>query len=87
MMNSHRLFIVLPVPLTYGTGINICSCKNSNCINQHHGHILTGNLRIIENDKHRKIISNRPNYKKPKTINTDQQSNLIEFVISLLDKM
>ena len=39
----------------YETGINVCSCKNSNFINPHHGHISTGDLRIIENDKLRKI--------------------------------
>ena len=43
--------------LTYGTGTNICSCKNSNFINQHHDHILIGDLRIIENGKFMKIIS------------------------------
>ena len=54
--------------LTYGTGINMYSCKNSNFTNQHHGHILTGDLRIIENDKLRKVISKGPNYKEPKKL-------------------
>ena len=54
---------------TYGTEINVCSCKNSNFINQHHGHILTGDLRVIKNDKLRKMVSKGPNYRESKTTN------------------
>ena len=55
--------------LAYGTGINVCSCKNSNFINQYHGYIVTTDLKIIENDKLRKIINKRPYYGEPKTNN------------------
>lgn len=59
--------------LFYETGINACRWKNSNFVNQYLGHILTGNLRIIENDKLRKLISKGPNYKESKTINKNRQ--------------
>ena len=34
---------------TYGTNINSCNCTNSKYLNHHDGHIITGDLRIIEN--------------------------------------
>ena len=36
---------------TYGTGIITCSCTNCKYLNLHHGHIITGDLKIIENKK------------------------------------
>ena len=36
---------------TYGTGIISCNCTNSRYLNHHHGHIITGDLRIIESKK------------------------------------
>ena len=46
-----------------------CDCHNSQFINEHHGHIVTGDLRIIENENLRKLISKGPNYREPKTVN------------------
>ena len=43
--------IIITGMLTYGTGINVCSCENSNFMNQNLGHILTGGPQIIENHK------------------------------------
>ena len=54
--------------LTYGTGLNVCSCKNSIIMNQHHGHILTGDLQVIGNDKRRKLVSKGPNYRESKLL-------------------
>jgi len=54
---------------TYGTGISSCSCKESAYIDEQHGHIITGDLRMIENSKLRRLLSKGPNYREPKTIN------------------
>ena len=54
---------------TYGTGIASCDCQNSTFRDQHHEHIVTGDLRIIENEKLRKLISKGPNFREAKTIN------------------
>ena len=37
-----------------------------------HGHIVTGNLNIIENNKLRKLLSKGPNYREAKTLNYDK---------------
>ena len=55
--------------VTYGTGIDSCNCANSSFLDDHHGHIITGDLRIIQNNKLRKIISKGPNYREARTIN------------------
>jgi len=45
-----------------------CNCANSPFIDNHHKHILTGNLNIIENSKLRKLFSKGPKYREKKTI-------------------
>ena len=46
-----------------------CTCKESLHSDPHHGHVVTGDLRIIENSKLRKLFSKGPNYRENKTIN------------------
>ena len=46
-----------------------CSCSDSEYCDPHHGHVVTGDLRIIENPKLRKLFSKGPNYRENKTIN------------------
>ena len=54
---------------TFGTGILTCDCNKSTFCNTDHGHVLTGDLRIIENVRLRKLISKGPNYREPRSIN------------------
>ena len=54
---------------TYGTGLTNCDCHQSSFKDDTHGHIITGDLRFIENKKLRKLISKGPNYREAKTIN------------------
>ena len=46
-----------------------CTCKESSHSDPHHGHVVTGDLRIIESSKLRKLFSKGPNYRENKTIN------------------
>ena len=46
-----------------------CTCSESVHTDPHHGHVVTGDLRIIENSKIRKLFSKGPNYRENKTIN------------------
>ena len=64
---------------TYGTGITACDCHVSEFKDEHHGHIITGDLRIIGNQKLRKLISKGPNYREPKTINWRKSRDNIEL--------
>ena len=73
---------------THGTGIASCDCHESEFVNGHHGHVVTGDLRIIRNDKLRKLISKGPNFREPKTINWKKCRDVIaEGVTQCLSSM
>ena len=46
-----------------------CDCENSSFCDPDHKHIITGDLRIVENSKLRKLLSRGPNYREPKSLN------------------
>ena len=54
--------------LTYGTGLTSCECENSEFCDPNHGHILTGDLRIIGNQKLRKLVARGPKFREAKMI-------------------
>ena len=62
---------------TFGTGLSHCDCQNSSFLNKDHGHILTGDLRIINNKHLRKLMSKGPNYREPKSINWNRCKDTI----------
>ena len=66
---SVSITLRLMITRTYETGIISCNCSNSEYLNHHHGHVITWNLQIIENEKLRKIISKGPNHRESRTIN------------------
>ena len=53
---------------TYGTGIVECDCQqHKDFVVENHGHVLTGDLRIITNSKLRKLVSKGPNFRETMT--------------------
>ena len=52
-----------------GTNIYSCNCSNSEFIDKDHGHIITGDLRVVKNNKLRSLLTKGPNYRLPQTIN------------------
>ena len=46
-----------------------CDCHNSDFCDPNHKHIVTGDLRIISNDKLRKLFNKGPNFREKSTIN------------------
>ena len=55
--------------ITYGTQLPTCECFKSSFVDKDHGHIITGDLRIIENEHLQKLISIGSNYREPKGLN------------------
>ena len=45
-----------------------CSCADSSFIDAHHGHIITGDLRIVENNKLRKLLTKGPKFRESEGI-------------------
>ena len=46
-----------------------CRCASSKFKDEHHGHIITGDLTIIEEKQLRKLFRKGPNYREPETLN------------------
>ena len=55
-----------------------CTCSESTFKDAHHGHIVTGDLRIVDNTKLRKLLSKGPNFREKCTINFNKCQKEIE---------
>ena len=56
--------------ITYDTIIIECGCQqNKDFVDENHGHVLTGDLRIITNSKLRKPVSKGLNFHEVQSIN------------------
>ena len=62
-----------------------CKCNNFDpkYINDHHQHILTGDLNIIDNVRLRDIILKGPKYREPCTINFESATDSIRDQLDL----
>ena len=45
-----------------------CNCSDSPFLNDHHGHVVTGDLRIIKNKLLKELLSKGPNFREPKPL-------------------
>ena len=68
-----------------------CECHLSQFCDDTHKHIVTGDLRVIENVKLRKLLSKGPNYREPRTLDLKRsalsiKNSLEEFVTTLCTK-
>ena len=46
-----------------------CQCKESKFCYEPHGHVITGDLRVIENAKLRELVATGPKYREPNSVN------------------
>ena len=44
--------------------INECNCTSSEFCDPHHGHIISADLRLVQNNELRKILSKGPNFRE-----------------------
>jgi hypothetical protein len=47
---------------------NVCNCSKSEFCDPHHGHIVTGNLNVIENRQLRNLMLCGPGYREPQKV-------------------
>ena len=64
-----------------------CNCNGSSFVDSDHGHIITGDLRIVENNKLRKLFVKGPKYREPSKLDFSKAESCIteglsEFVTS-----
>ena len=68
-----------------------CECSTSPFCDPHHKHVITGDLRIIENQKLRWLFSKGPNYREAKAFNLKKckesiGSSLDDTILKLAEK-
>ena len=61
----------------YGNWNQSCDCKSSTFCYEPHGHIITGDLRIVKNRKLRRLLSKGPKYREENTIDWDLNKNIL----------
>ena len=63
-----------------------CNCSNSQFSDKDHGHVVTGDLHIIKNQKLRELFKKGPNYREKKAINWKKTVSLLKEDIKLFIK-
>ena len=63
--------------------LTVCNCSKSAFCDPHHGHVVTGDLKIIENRHLRELMFNGPGYREPQKIKWD---NFLKDVKTSLEK-
>ena len=63
-----------------------CNCSSSQFSDKDHGHVVTGDLRIIKNQKLRELFKKGPNYREKKAINWKKTMSLLKEDIKLFMK-
>ena len=64
-----------------------CQCQTSIFKDNHHGHIISGDFRIIENEALRNILKKGPKYRLPQKINwTEDKTTIVDFLDTYIDK-
>ena len=53
----------------YFSNSQTCQCKESKFCYEPHGHVITGDLRVIENAKLRELVGKGPKYREPNRVN------------------
>ena len=48
-----------------------CTCASSTCKDDHHGHVVSGDLKIVTNSKLRKLLSRGRKFREVRSIDWD----------------
>ena len=63
-----------------------CQCKESKFCYEPHGHVITGDLRVIENAKLRELVAKGPKYREPNRVNWKAMETMFLESIDLYAK-
>ena len=63
-----------------------CQCKESKFCYEPHGHVITGDLRVIENVRLRELVAKGPKYREPNRINWKAKETMFLESIDLYAK-
>ena len=54
---------------SYSINTDQCDCETSIFCDPDHKHVITGDLRLVKNNKLRKLMTKGPNYREPRSLN------------------
>ena len=60
-----------------------CQCNTSKFCYEPHGHVITGDLMVIENVKLRELVAKGPKYREPNKINWQSTETMVSNSIDL----
>ena len=69
--------------VSFSLNTDTCDCEQSSFCNPDHKHIITGDLRIVENNKLRKLLTKGPNYREPRSVNLNKAKKEIATSLKL----
>ena len=65
-----------------------CDCQSSPYCDPDHGHVITGNLNIVQNNSLKKLLSKGPNFREKKTINFSKaKSDIVSALDDLIERL
>ena len=67
--------------VTFSLNTDNCDCGQSRFCDPHRKHIITGDLRSIDNAILRKLMTKGPNYREPRTLNFNKAVDSINSAI------
>ena len=70
----------------YFSNPQTCQCKESKFCYEPHGHVINGDLRVIENAKLRKLVAKGPKYREPNRVNWKAMETMFLESIDLYAK-
>ena len=69
--------------ISFVTNTDTCQCSESKFCDPDHKHIITGDLRTVENLKLRKLLNKGPNYRESRTINFTKYISAITSALTV----
>ena len=60
-----------------------CQCNTSKFCYEPHGHVITGDLMVMENVKLRELVAKGPKYREPNKINWQSTETMVSNFIDL----
>ena len=67
----------------YLSNLQHCQCNTSKFCYEPHGHVITGDLMVIENVKLRELVAKGPKYREPNKINWQSTETMVSNSIDL----
>ena len=73
--------IIVDDKISFSSSAGTCDCERSTFCDEHHNHIITGDLSLIANTKLRSLLNKGTNYREPNTINHSKFKIVIDSSI------